>query len=191
MGVPEAPDGYGIEFSKDLKVDDNAKGAAKAFSEFMHQQNVPVQYAKRAFDFYQQWAVQTQQEQLANFQREFARTKNELKGEYGKEYLRNAKLLEEFLEERPELSTLVQQNMNRKGILKEVIDLALTLAPEEALYTGDSDEGGKPLEQEIKELSLKDARGELDSSSEARYMKLLAARDERGSRAERRRGRAA
>jgi hypothetical protein len=176
IGIPETPDGYGIKFDESLGATEADNEMLQGFLAHMHGQHIPPAHAQAAFGWYQQWAAEQRDKQVATAQRERARITNELRKEYGGEYKRNLGLADEFLTAYPGIAKYVNPNSPDLEFTRDIIALARATAPEDALYSGDSDAGGKGLDEQIQELRTKSITGRLTDAEDAKYNRLLQAR---------------
>jgi hypothetical protein len=188
IGIPEKPEDYGIAFDASLKPTDADKEMLNGFLSHMHGRNIPPAVAKEAFNWYQQSAIQQREALEATAQRERARVTTELRKEYGAEYKKNLALADEWLAAHPGVAKYVRPDNPDLEFVKDIIKLARDSAPEEVLFSGDGDAGGKSLDEQLDELTQKSIRGKLSSSEKAKYDQLTAAAVKREERA---RGRAA
>jgi hypothetical protein len=182
IGVPEAPDGYGLAFDAALQPSDADKAMLQGVLEQAHAAHVPPAHAKALFDAYQTQLIRAREEQAIAVEREFGKTKQELRQEYGPDYLRNVKVLEEWLEDKPVLGEIIKNNIHRKGVVQESIALALAMAPEDALFSGDAGSGGKSIDDRIAELRDMKLSGKITPPQIAEYDKLYEAKYARDQR---------
>lgn len=172
LGVPESPDGYGIEFAKEIPVGDHEKALAKSYAEFAHQENIPASQAKKSFDWYQQQYAKDILEATDNRKRALAQNDAELAMHYGGEYSRNAGLLQEWFERNPALARAVKAQAQDKGVLMEAIEKAIEEAPPEAFIEGGG-VSGKSIEERLDELSTKNVRKTITPAEKKEYARLL------------------
>lgn len=198
-GIPEKPDGYGFAFPETLKPTEADNAVLTAFAEHMHAQHVPPGAAKAAFDFYTKRAA----EGRAAREEFEAEANNEsildIRQEYGRDFKRNMKIAEDFLAKNFEGSEqgldLVMNATLSNGVkvknfapfIKGLVQMARSVADDEALIGGDGASGGKSLEDEKAELITKSIAGKLSKSEDARLNQIYeqqAAREARNGRAQ-------
>jgi hypothetical protein len=187
LGVPEAPDGYGVALAPELQADDHLKAQLDSYLAFAHERNLPPGAVKAAVEWQQAEILRQREEQSAAAARERARVTQALRKEYGAEYKRNLALADEFLSGRPGLAKLVSADNPDLELVRDIIALARDTADGDALYSGDGESGGKSLDEQIDELSTKAVVGKLTPAEDKRYMDALATRERRRERQQRNR----
>ena len=187
VGVPEAPDGYGVQFAPELQADDRLKEMLGSFLGYAHERNLPPAAVKAAVEWQQGEILRQREEQAATAARERARVTAELRKEYGADYKRNLALADEFLAARPGLAKLVRADNPDLELVRDIIALARDTAPEDVLYSGDAETGGKSLEVQKDELVAKSIRGKLTPAEDTKLNRLFEMIDARNARRQRNR----
>lgn len=206
LGVPEAPDGYGLAFADGTQVSDADKETLASYAKAAHDLHLPPGQAKALFEWYgkQQAAAVQQRNEAA----EDATLKSlaDLRGEFkGREYDRHMRITDEFLMQHfggePEMlealnSVLTMRLPNGVPVMysapfmKGLFKMAAAHADEEALIGGDIIGSGKSMDDEYQELIresvTKPSEFHKNAAKVARLDQLAAARVARDERASRR-----
>ncbi len=182
MGIPDAADGYGIEFSPQYPATDADKAMLAGWLEHAHTRNMTPAQAREAIAFVERWSTQAREEQVAAAQRERARISAELRREYGADHKRNLALADEFLTAHPGLAKLVNPNAPDLEVVRDIVSIARAAAPEDALYGGDGAAGGKSIDDRINELLDKSGARTMTKAESAELDKLYELRVARDSR---------
>ena len=198
MGIPEAPDGYGLAFPETFTASDTDKETLTTFQAQMHAAHVPPAAAKAAFDFYVKSMGEQAQARNEAAEQATLESLGELRGEFkGREYERQMRIADEFLMKHfgDDDATLGALNavltmrlpngvpvMYSAPFMKGLFKMAAASADDEALIGGDVAGAGKSIDEEYNELIKIDGR-RLTPQQNARLQELAGAKVRREERA--------
>lgn len=186
IGIPETPEGYGVEFSSELKGDENLNAALQSYLKFAHERNLPPPAVKAATEWYQGEILRQRSEQDAAAVRAAYEVKSQLQREYGADFKRNQTLALEWLEGYPGIKRAIEMMPKADiEVTRDLVKLVLENTPEDRLFSGDGDSGGKSLEAQRDELTQKSIRGKLTPEEDAKYNRIIGAINTRNERRQR------
>lgn len=190
IGVPETPEGYGVQFAPEIGADETLNGMLQSYLAFAHERNIPPAAVKAGVEWQQKEILRQRQEHEAAAMRAAHEVKSRLEAEYRGDFARNRTLTLEFLEGYPGLKRAIDAlPMADIEVTRDIMNLALELAPIDRLIDGDASSGGKSIEEQIDELSTKSVKGTITPAEDKKYEQLLKAQMQRDERQQR--GRAA
>lgn len=157
LGVPEAPDGYGIQLPEDAPERD--KAVLNAVLDAAHKAHTPPGLLKPIVDTYLKERAQAAQEFVDQGKREAAETRKVLRGEWGRDFDLNARIIDRALDHYTgdrgaELANIMLANgqplATNELFARFVASLGRDVMPAEVLEFGGGS-GGKTIQEQIDE----------------------------------------
>jgi len=196
-GIPDKPEGYGLEFPKEMEVTDADKAELGVYAAQMHAAHVPPAYAKAALKAFVDLREQAMQRRHEAVQDLVVASQADLRSEYGRDYSRyvgrdgkggiaNEFLAQHFGEDAPALLGTELPSGLKLGqdprFVRGIIKMALAYAEDGVIGAGDAAAGGKSIDEEYDELIRKEQSGRITPAEDARINQLGALRLKRAER---------
>lgn len=192
-GVPEAPDGYDIQFPVGFAPDDATKATLEEYRAYAHEHNIPANFVKGQVQWYlaaQQKAAEKQASDDASHQSSGA---EELRKDWGFEFQRNIQTVQTLFEGDEDLFSTVmgargpdgRKLGNNPAVLKFLVDIGVQANPTIREYAGDGSvtpRGAAERIQEIEALMRTDFTRYKAPEIQEEYRRLLAYQEARGNK---------
>lgn len=192
-GVPEAPDGYDIQFPVGFAPDDATKATLEEYRAYAHEHNIPANFVKGQVQWYlaaQQKAAEKLASDDASHQSAGA---EELRKDWGFEFQRNIQTVQTLFEGDEDLFSTVmgargpdgRKLGNNPAVLKFLVDIGVQANPTIREYAGDGSvtpRGAAERIQEIEALARNDFARYKAPEIQEEYRRLLTYQEARGNK---------